>query len=355
MELNIYQVLILLGVLHGLIFSGVLLFHPKYASKTNRFLSLTVLCLVSSNIQYLLILLNLLQIQNIFIIPIEILIIPFFYLFVHKYLNLKISTIEKRVLFIPFFIALLLIILDYYSFNNFDFYKVYENSSSLYSLFLIVVIYFKIRKYETLKEDRNTIKLQVNWLKHLLIIGIIICLYWFYSINSFTVGKISFYPFYILWISISFLIYWIGYVSVFKAQITNERKQIRRQINKLSTNNKNREVSQELYTRIIYYIKNEKAYLSSELDLKHLANKFDKSPSYISQLINKNQELNLTDFISQLRVEKSKEMLLNPDFDKYTITAIALESGFKSKSSFYSAFKKFTQKTPKEFKSVRDL
>jgi len=49
-------------------------------------------------------------------------------------------------------------------------------------------------------------------------------------------------------------------------------------------------------------------------------------------------------------------MLQDLDFDNYTITAIGLESGFNSKTSFYAAFKKFTNKTPVEYrKSVRNI
>ncbi len=49
-------------------------------------------------------------------------------------------------------------------------------------------------------------------------------------------------------------------------------------------------------------------------------------------------------------------MLTYTEYDNYTIVAIGLEAGFNSKSSFYTAFKKFTGKTPIEFKkSVRNL
>ncbi|NJN50097.1 MAG: AraC family transcriptional regulator [Polaribacter sp.] len=68
------------------------------------------------------------------------------------------------------------------------------------------------------------------------------------------------------------------------------------------------------------------------------------------------QTPNFTDFINQFRVDFAKQMLGNKEFKNYTITAIGLEAGFNSKSSFYAIFKKFTNVTPLEFqkKAVQD-
>ncbi|KAB2846133.1 MAG: helix-turn-helix transcriptional regulator, partial [Melioribacteraceae bacterium] len=49
-------------------------------------------------------------------------------------------------------------------------------------------------------------------------------------------------------------------------------------------------------------------------------------------------------------VEEAKRMLQDKEFDNLTILSIAYESGFKNKSSFNNAFKKFTGFTPSEFK-----
>ena len=76
----------------------------------------------------------------------------------------------------------------------------------------------------------------------------------------------------------------------------------------------------------------------------------DLSEGYISQLLNQNSEKNFNDYINELRVEDAKSMLTNSEYDQYTIVSIGLESGFNSKSSFYSAFKKFTDQTPNQFK-----
>ncbi len=51
-----------------------------------------------------------------------------------------------------------------------------------------------------------------------------------------------------------------------------------------------------------------------------------------------------------MRIEDAKQMLNNRMFNNYTIVAIGLEAGFNSKASFYRAFKKFTNKTPNDYK-----
>ena len=49
-------------------------------------------------------------------------------------------------------------------------------------------------------------------------------------------------------------------------------------------------------------------------------------------------------------LEQAKNILLDPEFENYTIAAIGLECGFNSKSTFYAAFKKFTSLSPSAFK-----
>lgn len=55
-------------------------------------------------------------------------------------------------------------------------------------------------------------------------------------------------------------------------------------------------------------------------------------------------------FVSHYRIELAKELLSRPDTRNMPIVELALDVGFKSKSSFYYAFKRATQMTPSQFR-----
>lgn len=97
------------------------------------------------------------------------------------------------------------------------------------------------------------------------------------------------------------------------------------------------------------YIKNEKYYLLKSASLKDLATVLGSNANYISQTINANTNLNFNDFINQYRVEESKKRLLDEKYNHLTIEAIGNSVGFKSKATFYNAFKKYVELSPKAF------
>ena len=74
------------------------------------------------------------------------------------------------------------------------------------------------------------------------------------------------------------------------------------------------------------------------------------SVSSLSKTINDESGFSFSDYINSLRVEKAKQLLASEDFKEYTILSIGLECGFNSKSTFYLAFKKFTNTTPTDFR-----
>ena len=86
------------------------------------------------------------------------------------------------------------------------------------------------------------------------------------------------------------------------------------------------------------------------MSLDALAGDLKISSSLLSQIINNYGKNNFADYINKYRVEQVKELLIDDNYKDYTIRAIGLESGFNSKSTFYTAFKKFTHLTPVNYK-----
>jgi AraC-like DNA-binding protein len=94
---------------------------------------------------------------------------------------------------------------------------------------------------------------------------------------------------------------------------------------------------------------NKKLYESPELDIATLASHLEIKAYQLSSIINQSKGQKFNDYINQLRVVKVEELLKNGEHHLRTIEAIGLEAGFKSKSTFYTAFKKHTGFTPKQY------
>lgn len=108
----------------------------------------------------------------------------------------------------------------------------------------------------------------------------------------------------------------------------------------------------EIMERLESYMAEHKPYLSQNLSIYELADMLDTNYKYLSKIINQGYEQNFVSYINQYRIKRAKEMLLSPEFEIYTIEAIANECGFKSKSAFHIAFKKYNHLTPAEFKNA---
>jgi AraC-like DNA-binding protein len=167
---------------------------------------------------------------------------------------------------------------------------------------------------------------------------------------------------FLIYLAASVLIYSIGYLSLRQPQILTQTKQVLEtekiliQEEKIGTRKSyqksgltNAEAKIQL-NKLIQIMETEKPYLNSDLTLQNLAALISISIHNLSEIINTQLERNFYDFINGYRVKEVQRRLENNDSDIYSILAIALESGFNSKSSFNTTFKKHTNKTPSQYR-----
>jgi AraC-like DNA-binding protein len=93
----------------------------------------------------------------------------------------------------------------------------------------------------------------------------------------------------------------------------------------------------------------QKPFLDPMLTLPQLARKAHIPPRYLSQVLNETLEQSFFDYINSRRIEESKRLLREKSLQGATVLEILLEVGFNSKSSFNSAFKRYTGMTPTAF------
>src|SRR5690606_7693712 len=98
-------------------------------------------------------------------------------------------------------------------------------------------------------------------------------------------------------------------------------------------------------------IKKSRDYIQKHLDekitLDQAASVANMSASHFCRVFKKATDMNFSEYVARIRVERAKEMLVESN---YTMAHIAYDCGFNSVTDFNRTFKKITGLTPTEFR-----
>jgi AraC-like DNA-binding protein len=87
---------------------------------------------------------------------------------------------------------------------------------------------------------------------------------------------------------------------------------------------------------------------TEELSLGQVAKAVNMSSYYFCKTFKKVVGINFTDYVARVRIEKSKNLLLNPNL---RVSEIAFEVGFQSLTHFNRVFKKVLGQSPTEYRA----
>ena len=385
---EIINTILITGVVYGIIFWGVIFLSSKRKGKPLLFLSFMILMISLNNLQAWMIDMgftsSLVYIKHLRV-PWYFLCMPLFYVFLVYYSKIQMKVISFLYISLSIFFLLILIRLSLivytqvYQFEALETKQLIDRYSSIeeiigfiYSLFIFVHTIIMLTKNKkwfeyVLQYD------DLRWINHFLFMGIIIIVIWVVAIyrdnqnGGFSTPQI-YYP---LRLATSVLIYWVGFKGLFRYRVMEDRIVLRENIKKgINTKkiqalnidlsgipfDKSQEIKSErqkqLFDDIQSYVLEHKKFTDPYLSLESLAKELKISKGHLSFLINTYSGQNFSDYINELRVVQVKKWILDHDFVNYTIESIGLESGFNSKSTFYNAFKKFTDLTPSQFKQM---
>ena len=94
-----------------------------------------------------------------------------------------------------------------------------------------------------------------------------------------------------------------------------------------------------------------KPFLNPILDLVTLSRLVGTNRPQLSTTLNRQTGMNFSRWLAEYRVHPLLSLVaLRPDSD---ITALASESGFPSRTSFFRQFRQVTGLTPKQYRNVR--
>lgn len=188
-------------------------------------------------------------------------------------------------------------------------------------------IFKKIKDKEKLKE------IDVWLLSIYAGVAIIWLAYKFGTYASYIVGALSF----------SFVFYLILLLVIFR----NSRQTAFFQEKEKYKNKEMDQETQALMEQKLSMLVEKELFLDPNFTLEMAAKELNVTKHLLSQYSNETLGKSFTNLIKEYRIEKAKQLLATKSI--YTIEGLGYDSGFTSKSTFFTAFKKITGSTPAEF------
>ncbi len=281
--------------------------------------------------------------------PWYILVVPFFYMFVRSFTgDFKPA---KRILHIAYLLFAFSVVFTsflYFKFHNrpgelkallYRFNMTAEFVGLLFNTAVLILAW----KFYVQNQKEFSKYLNINWLKKSFPLAFVLFFIWFVAIvSTYLLRDYGYFEeiYNGIRVSSAIIIYWIVYAGIYRFSTSKD-----------STNKPEFTEKHKLeYEKLVTLIREKELYTDTELTVQKLAKYLDISPAKLSKLIQHFGGKSVPEMINGMRVERAKELLQDPEFEKYTLAHIGWEAGFNSRSAFYNHFKKLTGMTPKEFK-----
>lgn len=160
----------------------------------------------------------------------------------------------------------------------------------------------------------------------------------------------------LLFLSLTVLVYWISYQSISKPDLFLQTESVQvislglSKTPKYAHSSLREEEAARIEKELNDVMKHQKIFLDSSLTIDTLSAKLKTTRHHLSQVINDKLGKTYGDYVCEWRLEESRKRLCDPANNRFTIAAIALDSGFSSVSSFNEVFKKRYGTTPSKFR-----
>ena len=209
-----------------------------------------------------------------------------------------------------------------------------------------------------------TEKINLNWLKYvvgglgfvwiIVIISNVLVRFPFLSITAHD---------HIIYLALTMSVFFLGYYGIKQQAIYSHEPTLdmkkastaptrkKETANQYQHSGLKQEEAEKHALKVQEYFSSDKPFLNGKLSLGEVSEYMDISVNHLSQVINEQLGMSFFDFVNSYRVEEVKARLSDSKYENYTLLGIAFDSGFNSKSSFNSIFKKFTGSTPSQYAS----
>jgi len=291
---------------------------------------------------------------------------PLLYLYVCSLTTVNFIWNRKRLPhFIPFVAAFVLLFFTFYiqdaetkrqimdTKDTGNYFRIYSAIVHVQILIYIILAIIRLHQFALRLKNgyANVDKINLAWLRILLYSYLVA---WLITLAVFFLEGIMVNPPEILRILLFLFLLFFFNIIVFKALTTPEifyfpDAPAREKRKSLSESRR-----KEYLVKLEKYVKENKPYLSSTINLNDLANMVSIPPRSLSEVLNDSLNQSFFDYINTCRVNEAEQMLIYSEDPSMTVSEILYDVGFNSKSSFYSAFKKYKGYSPARLKQLRN-
>jgi len=155
---------------------------------------------------------------------------------------------------------------------------------------------------------------------------------------------------YLIGIYIAFIIYFTSFHVIKGSSFFKPESVVTSKYTKSSLDE---EQKREVLVALKTIMNDEAYYLNNRANLPDLSKKIGWASHHVSQVINEKLDKSFFEWIAEQRIQKACELLKSEENKRITIEDLAERVGYNSKSSFNKAFKRYTNQTPTQFRSSK--